>query len=93
MAIFGRSCAKAGYDLVATARRQRAHDVLAALHDARDRTFGNARTARNLFEDAVLAHADRVAGKADPTDRELELLETSDIDRAAEAALRTEAAR
>jgi hypothetical protein len=34
-----------------------------------------------------------VAGKADLTDRQLELLETSDIDRAAEAALRTEAAR
>ena len=83
---------KGGYVLSDGARR-RAREVLAALHDARDRSFGNARTARNLFEDAVLAHADRVAGKATTTDRELELIETSDIDRAAEAALRTEAAR
>ena len=83
---------KGGYELSAGARK-RAREVLSALHDARDRTFGNARTARNLFEDAVLAHADRVAGKANATDRELELLETSDIDRAAAAALRTEAAR
>ena len=92
VAILRQMVEKGGYELSDGARR-RAREVLAALHDARDRTFGNARTARNLFEDAVLAHADRVAGKTDPTDRELELLETSDIDRAAEAALRTEAAR
>ena len=81
-----------GYVLSDGARR-RAREVLTALHDNRDRTFGNARTARNLFEDAVLAHADRIAGDATPTDRELQLLEASDIDRAATAALRSEAAR
>jgi hypothetical protein len=83
---------KGGYVLSDGARR-RAREVLTALHDTRDRTFGNARTARNLFEDAVLAHADRVAGDATPTDRELQLLETSDIDHAAASALRSEAAR
>jgi hypothetical protein len=83
---------KGGYVLSDGARR-RAREVLTALHDARDRSFGNARTARNLFEDAVLAHADRIAGKAAPSDRELQLLEASDIDHAAEAALRSEAAR
>ncbi len=92
IAILRQMVEKGGYELSDGARK-RAREVLSALHDARDRSFGNARTARNLFEDAVLAHADRVAGKANPTDRELELLETSDIDRAAEAALRTEAAR
>jgi Cdc6-like AAA superfamily ATPase len=92
IAILRQMVEKGGYVLSDGARR-RAREVLAALHDARDRSFGNARTARNLFEDAVLAHADRVAGKADLTDRELELIETSDVDRAAEAALRTEAAR
>ncbi len=83
---------KGGYDLSAAARR-RAREVLVALHDARDRSFGNARAVRNLFEDAVLAHADRVAGKRSPSDRDLELISPVDIDRAAEAALRSEAAR
>ncbi len=92
VAILRQMVEKGGYALSDGARK-RAREVLSALHDARDRSFGNARTARNLFEDAVLAHADRVAGKADLTDRELELIETSDINRAAEAALRTEAAR
>ena len=92
LAILRLMVEKSGYVLSDGARR-RARAVLTALHDAGDRTFGNARTARNLFEDAVLAHADRVAAKVEATDRELELIETSDIDRAAAAALRTEAAR
>ena len=92
VAILRQMVEKGGY-VLSDGARKRAREVLSALHDARDRSFGNARTARNLFEDAVLAHADRVAGKADLTDRELELIEASDIDRAAEAALRTEAAR
>jgi len=92
VAILRLMVAKGGYALSDGARR-RAREVLTALHENRDRTFGNARTARNLFEDAVLAHADRVAGDPQPTDRELELLESSDIDHAAEAALRSEAAR
>jgi SpoVK/Ycf46/Vps4 family AAA+-type ATPase len=92
VAILRLMVTKGGYALSDGARR-RAREVLTALHDHRDRTFGNARTARNLFEDAVLAHADRVAGDQHPTDRELALLETSDIDHAAEAALRSEAAR
>ena len=91
-AILRQMVEKGGY-VLSDGARKRAREVLSALHDARDRSFGNARTARNLFEDAVLAHADRVAGKADLSDRELELIEASDIDRAAEAALRTEAAR
>jgi len=92
VAILRQMVEKGGY-VLSDGARKRAREVLSALHDARDRSFGNARTARNLFEDAVLAHADRVAGKADLSDRELELIEASDIDRAAEAALRTEAAR
>ncbi len=39
-----------------------------------DGGFGNGRGVRNVFEAAVVAHANRIAAIADPTDRDLTLL-------------------
>jgi Holliday junction resolvasome RuvABC ATP-dependent DNA helicase subunit len=45
----------------------------------RGRGFGNARLARNLFEQAVARQASRVVRKADPTDEELIGLNARDL--------------
>jgi hypothetical protein len=59
-----------------------AQDKLRAVLDAtpRGRGFGNARLARNLFEDAINRHAGRVM-KLDepPTEADLTTLEPADL--------------
>ena len=50
-----------------------------ALYDARDEHFGNARTARNFFEKAINAQADRIAAKSEILDADLENLTEADI--------------
>ena len=45
----------------------------------RDATFGNGRTARNLFEDCVTHQASRVVDLKDPTDAQLTTLTASDV--------------
>ena len=45
----------------------------------RDAHFGNARAARNIFEKAINAQADRIAGQSDFTDADLENLTAEDI--------------
>ena len=45
----------------------------------RDRTFGNGRWARNLFEEAVSRQAVRVAKIKDPTPEQLKTLIMSDV--------------
>jgi hypothetical protein len=81
--ILHRFATTAGYVLSDGARRA-ARTLLERLWAARDRTFGNARTVRRIFEDAIRAHADRIAHDESPTDRELQLLESGDIVRAAD---------
>lgn len=49
------------------------------LFDARDEHFGNARTARNIFEKAINAQADRIANLQNISDSDLELITTADI--------------
>ncbi|HVM13318.1 MAG TPA: AAA family ATPase [Egibacteraceae bacterium] len=58
-----------------------ARDKARALLDAapRDAGFGNARLARNLFEQAVARQAGRVVRKPDPTDDELALITARDM--------------
>lgn len=64
-----------------------AERLLRALFDAepRGRGFGNARLARNLFEDAVNRQALRLADVARPTREQLTTLTAADIDRDAPA--------
>lgn len=45
----------------------------------RDATFGNGRTARNLFEDCVTHQASRVVDVKNPTDHELVTLTAADV--------------
>jgi hypothetical protein len=49
----------------------------------RDKGFGNARLARNLFEAAVACQASRIVAMASPTDGQLQSLTARDVDRAA----------
>jgi len=45
----------------------------------RDATFGNGRTARNLFEDCVANQANRIVNLKDPTDKQLTTITVADI--------------
>ena len=49
------------------------------LFERRDENFGNARTARNIFEKAINAQADRIANLQNISDSDLELITTADI--------------
>lgn len=78
LAIFQGLCRKNGYTLppeteaAAAARFQ-------ALYAGRDAHFGNARTARNTFEDAVARQADRVAALEAPSREDLMALLPQDL--------------
>src|SRR4029453_7988389 len=60
LTIFEVQAADGGYELEPGAR-ERAAAVLRAAWERRDERFGNGRLARNLFEKALAAHANRVA--------------------------------
>jgi tetratricopeptide (TPR) repeat protein len=66
--IFESFAADADYTLYADAR-EALQRVMERLHAARDRYFGNARTARNLFDDVVAHQAERLLGAAGTPDR------------------------
>jgi SpoVK/Ycf46/Vps4 family AAA+-type ATPase len=74
--IIGHLASKHHYRLTRGARER----VRVLLDGAeRGRGFGNARLARNLFEQAVARQASRVVRKADPTDEELIGLNARDL--------------
>ena len=54
-------------------------EVFEVLYSARDRTFGNGRLARNIFERTVERQANRIAGLVPLTDELLSTLEAVDI--------------
>lgn len=78
LSIFEGFCAKNGYAL-----DENAAAMLKAnferLFERRDEHFGNARTARNIFEKAINAQADRIANLQNISDSDLELITTADI--------------
>ncbi|MGN1047328.1 MAG: AAA family ATPase [Eubacteriales bacterium] len=78
LSIFNRFCVKNGYalDEEATTILKSRFDQLFA---SRDEHFGNARTARNIFEKAINAQADRIAMLEDISDSDLELITARDI--------------
>lgn len=75
-AIFGSMCSKASYTCDAGAT-----EAVRAWLDAqpRDKGFGNARLARNLFEAVVARQASRIVAMADPTNEQLTSLVAADI--------------
>lgn len=78
LAIFRIFCDKAQYRLTDPAA-DRLRAIFAALHGERDRAFGNGRLARNLFEEATLRQANRLAERVNPDDEAMMALEAADI--------------
>lgn len=78
IAIFQRFCTTNGYALAPDAA-ELLREKFDALYKARSEKFGNARTARNIFEKAINVQADRLARQADISDAELESITTADI--------------
>jgi SpoVK/Ycf46/Vps4 family AAA+-type ATPase len=69
VAIFEVFATAADYTLDADAREE-LQRTMERLHAARDRYFGNARTARNLFDDVVAHQAERLLGLGGTPDRD-----------------------
>ena len=81
VSIFASMCRAASYEPTPAALEvvRRRFDA-----DPREQGFGNARTARNLFEAALARHASRIVDLAEagttPTDEELSTLEPADLE-------------
>ena len=80
LAIFLSLCVHSSYALTSGARK-RVREWFAI--QPRDKGFGNARLARNLFEAAVACQATRIVNMKSPTDGQLQSLTARDVDRAA----------
>lgn len=76
--IFGRLMQQHHYELT-QAGRLRVIQAITAMHASRDEHFGNGRAVRNLFEQAILRMANRLAGTPTLSDDELITLEADDI--------------
>ncbi len=77
--IFACLCKKSHYTL-APAARAKLLLGFTELHGRRDRHFGNGRTARNLFEQAIRRMANRIADIAQITHEQLMRIEDVDMD-------------
>ena len=78
LAILQRFCKKNGYRLTDDAITLLG-EQFNALYATRDAHFGNARAARNIFEKAINAQANRIAMLSDFSDDDLECLTSDDI--------------
>ena len=80
--IFHSFCDKNGYRLHPDADCI-LKDLFEKMYASRDEHFGNARTVRNIFEQAIHIQANRLITVPDPSDEDLEVLTVSDIEEAA----------
>lgn len=78
LAIFQKLC-RDGHFTPTDAANEALHALLNTLYDRRDRTFGNARLVRNLFEKTIEQQANRLAVITTLTDEVLTTLEPDDI--------------
>ena len=69
LAIFESRVKKGGYVLTEEARTA-AEAYFQSLYDNRDENFGNGRAVRNVFEDAVVRQADRLAALEEKPDKD-----------------------
>lgn len=76
--IFKTFSKKSDFKLTPTAE-QELSAIFALLIDFRDESFGNARTARNLFESAVSKQANRIVSLAEINEEVLSTIEAADI--------------
>jgi SpoVK/Ycf46/Vps4 family AAA+-type ATPase len=79
--IFEGLCRKHEYAL-ADGARESAKTLLDTIYLLRGDNFGNARDVRNLFEDIIAVHADRVSAVESPTREELATVIAEDIEKA-----------
>ena len=79
MEMFRLQCEKNGYTLTPEAEK-RAIELFNELYENRDENFGNGRTVRNLFEDAVVRQSNRVAALDSPGKEELMALLPEDLE-------------
>jgi SpoVK/Ycf46/Vps4 family AAA+-type ATPase len=77
--IFASMCDRNRYKL-AGGTRARLMLGLSELHRRRDRHFGNGRTVRNLFEQAIRRMANRIADIRELSAEQLMLLESEDVE-------------
>lgn len=78
MEMFRLQCRKNGYTMDDTAEAA-AERLFSELYENRDENFGNGRTVRNIFEDAVARQANRVASLPDPSREQLMALLAEDL--------------
>lgn len=81
--IFLSMCDKNKYRLTVEAQEY-AKELFDALYVARGENFGNARDVRNIFENVISVHADRIASNADIDEGDLTLVMKEDIEKASE---------
>lgn len=78
LAIFEKTCEKSHFKLTAEAK-EKLRKYIEDLYVNRDRTFGNGRTVRNLFEKTIEKQANRLAVLSSLTDEVLTTLLPEDI--------------
>ena len=79
--IFSMQCKKNMYTLDEIVR-ERARGIFEEMYKNRGENFGNGRDVRNLFENAVSVHSDRVAAMENPSREDLEKLLPEDLEKA-----------
>lgn len=77
--IFRRFAKQEGYRLTPAADR-RVAKLMQSIYEARDERFANARTVRNLFEAALMRHADRIGADRNPSTETLNTIEAQDLE-------------
>ncbi len=80
--IFLSMCKKNQYALTVEAQ-EFTRDFLNSLYENRGENFGNARDVRNVFENVISVHADRVAALEKTERRDLTLVTRADMEKAA----------
>jgi len=81
-AIFSSMCAKSQYHLTEDAV-DFAREHFQILYEMRDDNFGNARHVRNIFENIVAVHSDRVSELDEHTREDLTMVLRDDLEKAA----------
>jgi hypothetical protein len=78
MTIFESLCKSNDYQMTPEARKA-VQDIFQKAWDSRDRTFGNARFARNLFEKILENQANRLVAMEKPEKTALMTIEGADV--------------
>lgn len=86
--IFEEFCRKGGY-VLSPAARCRIEELFVAASDKRDENFGNARVARNHFEAAINAQANRIVKLPSVSVETLSTIEPDDIGAVADSTSRS----